>query len=443
MIGLVLGLTVALAGTQDAFPMTLDQALSIAENDAFAIRLAQSDIAEAKANNMVAEAALGPSATLSGTSFWSESHSSGSFAQNGQNTSNSINLTVRQIVDLSRVNSLRADAAEINIKVTEYAKLAALNDLRGQVKSKFFSAIQAKELMQIRIASVTAAKERLAKAQVRFDNKAIPKFDVLRLQADLKKAEQDLVQATGNYRIAKEDLNNLLARPVETDFEPVDDTAPVGDLRNISTYVRGSLANRPELLRAQSAIDALAKLREAEQRVALPTLTLQAGHTQTIDPGFGQPDRQTSASATLSVPIVTGGAVRANTQRAREQEERAKILLQQAQLGVAFEVRVAVTQFETALAAYAAATETRKLAEEALRLAQLRYDEEIGILLDVITSQADLTAAQSAEVSAGYQLRAAYAAIQRAVGVDDLENLPDAPPAATGEKQDGAQEDNR
>jgi outer membrane protein TolC len=227
----------------------------------------------------------------------------------------------------------------------------------------------------------------------------------------------------------------LLARAVETDFEPVALPEIDPNLEDPMAYVRGSLLNRPEVKQAETSIEALTKNREAEQRAALPTLTLQAGHTEIIDPGFGQPDRTTSASATVSVPIVTGGAIRANTQKARELEERGKILLQQLQLAVAFEVRSAITQFETAVASYETAAQNRVLAEESLRLAQLRYDEQVGILLDVTIGQADLTAAQSAEVVAAYQLRAAYAALQKAVGIDDLKNLPEPTPAV--EKEEG------
>lgn len=439
MIGLYLAVMVA-AQTQVAPPLTLEEALQIAEQSAFSVRIAESDIAEARANERIAEAALGPNADLTGVTNWSDTRTSGGFGQNGSNSSSTISLVVRQIIDISRVNSLRADAAEINVKVTQFAREAALNDLRGQVKSKFLAALQAEELVTIRENTVKSAEERLAKAVIRFEADAIPRFDVLRLESDLKKAEQDLIQARGNFKTAKQDLNNLLARPIDTDFDPVGIPGFVRELRDANVYVRGSLMNRPELLRAQAAIDALTKNREAEQRAALPTLTLQAGHSQTIDPGFGQPDRSTSASATVSVPIVTGGAIRANTQRAREQEERGKILLQQLQLAVAFEVRTALTQYETALASYETAVQNRVLTEESLRLAQLRYDEQVGILLDVTVAQADLTSAQSAEVVAAYQLRAAYAALQRAVGIDNIQELPE-PIVVPDEGTEGKTED--
>jgi outer membrane protein len=420
---------------QDAPTLTLEEALAIAEQSAFAVRLAESDISAARSNEQVVRAALGPGATLSGQTQWSESRNSSGFGQNGANTTSTINLAVQQIIDISRVRTLQAESAKLNVKVSEYGKLVTLNELRGQVKAKYLTVLQARELVTIQEGAVASAEGRLAKAQIRFEAKDIPKFDVLRLESDLKKAQQDLIQAKGNYRLAKQDLNNLLARAVETDFEPVALPEIDPNLEDPMAYVRGSLLNRPEVKQAETSIEALTKNREAEQRAALPTLTLQAGHTEIIDPGFGQPDRTTSASATVSVPIVTGGAIRANTQKARELEERGKILLQQLQLAVAFEVRSAITQFETAVASYETAAQNRVLAEESLRLAQLRYDEQVGILLDVTIGQADLTAAQSAEVVAAYQLRAAYAALQKAVGIDDLKNLPEPTPAV--EKEEG------
>jgi outer membrane protein len=87
---------------------------------------------------------------------------------------------------------------------------------------------------------------------------------------------------------------------------------------------------------------------------------------------------------------------------------------------VSLEVRSAYTKLVTAREAYDVAVSGRDLAKEALRLAQLRYDEGAGILLDVTTAQADLTRAQVAAVNARYQYLAAVAALQKAIGQDDL-----------------------
>lgn len=420
----------AVALSQDVPQLTLADALAQAQASAFTVRVADSNIREAGAQETIAKAALGPSATLNGTSQYSETHTSGGFGQNGSNFSTSVNLTVRQLIDISRTASLRVDAAEYNTESLRAARDAELNTVRGLVKQKFFAALQAKELVGVREAAVKSTQERLEKIKIRFNEQVVAKFDVLRVEGELKKAEQDLIQAKGNYEFAKQDLNNLLARPIDTEFEPVGSPTFETELRDPLVYVRGSLNERPELRQANLSIQALEKLREVEQRAGLPTLNVQAGYGQNIDPSFGQPDRQTTASATLSIPIVTSGAIKANTQRARENEERAKILLEQLQLAVTFEVRVALTQWATAKATYDTAVQNRIFAEEAYRLAVLRYDEQVGILLDVTVAQSELTAARANEVVAAYQLRTAYAALQKAVGTDDLQNLTYPEPAA-------------
>jgi hypothetical protein len=51
-----------------------------------------------------------------------------------------------------------------------------------------------------------------------------------------------------------------------------------------------------------------------------------------------------------------------------------------------------------------------------------------------------LTSAQSAVVIAGYQRKAAYAALQKAVGVDDLSSLPiEATPIVPAKEEGGKQ----
>lgn len=450
MIAVYLALTAALhqvaaptvpASQPNDGVLTLEEALAIAEQRAFSLRLAETDIRSADAEADVANAQLLPGISINATTQYADSRTPGGFGQNGSSTSTSIRLAVQQIIDISRVYTLRADAAEINADATRAGARATMNSLKGDVKVAFFGALQAKDLVTVRQQAVDSTQARLDQAQIRFNEGAIPQFDVLRVESELRLAQQNLIQAQGEYALAKQRLNNLLARPIETEFEPVASPDFVDDLRDPGVYVAASLQDRPELDQAELVIKSLHKLTEAAKREALPSLTLNAGYGRTIDPGFGQPEQSTTASATISIPIVTGGAIRANTERARQAEERAQILLEQLQLTVAFEVRTAITQWQTAYASYQTAVQNREVAEEAFRIAQLRYNEGAGILLEVSTAQADLTAARAQEVIAAFQLRSAYANLQRAVGNENLEALPTAP-APEPESPAKASEDN-
>ncbi len=75
MTGILL-MFAALVSRQEVPQLTLEEALARAETAAFTVRVADSNIREADAQIKLAKAALGPSASLSGTTQWSDTRTS-------------------------------------------------------------------------------------------------------------------------------------------------------------------------------------------------------------------------------------------------------------------------------------------------------------------------------------------------------------------------------
>lgn len=414
-----LGLTLALQ-SQDGKVLTLDEALKIAEAKAFSLRIQESQVEVAKAQEKVSKAQLNPGAQVSSTLSWFNARTSGGFGANGSQTNTNVALSVSQIIDISGVYRNRIRSAEFARKAQEFGVAVEENSIRGLVKAQYFGAVQTKQLIQVQTALLESANERLAKARIREQEGDIPRFDVLRLEVDVKKAEQARTDAEGEYLFAKQQLNNLLGRPIETDFEvEVAADLPPLDIA-VEKLVKAALQRRPEIGQSEMGILSLEQARKADEKAGRPTLTAGASHVRNLDPGFGQSNEQTQAQLTISVPIVVSGVVQANARSAKEREEQAKIRFEQLQLGIALEVQGALLNLATALDTLETARKTEELAAEALRLAQLRYDEGVGILLDVTTSQNDLTSAQANVAISQFRVRSAYADLQRAVGSDDL-----------------------
>lgn len=423
---------------QNSPVLTLDEALKIAETQAFDLRVAKSQAESAKAQVKVTEADLYPSAKFSATTTYADSKTTSGFGQNGSYTNTNLSLTASKIIDISGIYRNQILAARYS-KLAQDANVAVTkNTLRGDVKAAFFAVVQSKEQVDVAEAAKTASEARLSKARIQEQEGSIPRFDVLRLEVDLKKAEQDLSDAKGNYVLAKQQLNNTIGRPIETEFEVEAQPVIVAKPDEAAAYVATALKDRPEIQKAQLGIKALEESRKATEKAAAPSLSVGASYGRNVDPGFGQPNETTSASITFSLPITVPGVVSANSKTAQESENQAKIQYEQLQLGVALQVQQALTSLNTALEAYDTALKNEELATEALRLAQLRYDEKVGILLDVTTSQTDLTQAQSNVAAAAYRVRSAYAALQQAVGTDDLTHLdtPGAPADKTAEEKD-------
>jgi outer membrane protein TolC len=104
--------------------------------------------------------------------------------------------------------------------------------------------------------------------------------------------------------------------------------------------------------------------------------------------------------------------------------EQAQIQLDQLKLAAALEVRQALSRLASANEALLTALKTEELAREGLRLAQLRYDESVGILVDVTTAQAQLTSASLSASIARFSALTALAELNRALGADTLETRP-------------------
>lgn len=420
---LALASLLALAGlavANDAV-LTLDQALEVARKSALPLRLAERDVDEARFNRKLAVARFAPLANLSAAHSYSNFEAGpGGFGASGNVSNTALTLSAQQPIDISGRDRDRLRAANFGLQAAETGLETAWNQVKGDVRAQYFVALQAQEIVGIQVDALKANEARLANARKAFEAGSIPRFEVIRLETLVKASEQELVQARGTFRLAKQVLNNVLGRLIETDFEIQAPSDPAALQATPMQLVALGLRTRPDLKALRLSVLGLEANAKAEAKAADPSLTVSALYLRNLDPGFGQSRAQSSAQLELSWPIVTGGAVKAAAGAARNRADRVEIQLEQAQLGVALAVLNAVTQYETALESKAAADQNVVLATEALRLAQLRYDEGAGILLDVTTAQADLTAASNRAAAARFQVRLAFAQLQLAVGQDDL-----------------------
>ncbi|MES1227983.1 MAG: TolC family protein, partial [Armatimonadota bacterium] len=222
----------------------------------------------------------------------------------------------------------------------------------------------------------------------------------------------------------RQDLNNTMGLPIETVFDPVPvDILPVPS-DGADSLVSTAMVNRPELEQSKLLVAALEMTAQVATQDMKPALNITAQHVQYFDSPAGTQQKLDQFGAKLSGPLYDSGVGRNKVQAARRDVEQAKIQQEQIALAVALSVRNAVTNAFTALTNRDLAQKNVDLAKETVRIAQLRYDEGAGILLDVIVVQADYTSAQANLVNANYRYLQAFAQLQRAVGSDDLRARP-------------------
>lgn len=414
--------SVAVKAVQEG-PLTLAEALKIAEQNAFGVKIADTSVEKARQRAKEAKGSLGPQVSLGATYTRFDKALTSDFNGNTIVTrpidSKAAQLNFSMPLDIVGVTGKAVKAADLSIRVAEANRDATLNDLHQNVKRAFFSALQANESVKVASEAYDLAKERLENVQKEFNAGERARVDVVRLETALAQADSERIIARNAAEIAKNALNNVLGRPIQTPIElaPQPLWKPTAmtddDLFNLATE------NRPDLKALRMQREVLAYVRMSEERGGLPSLNLSAVHSRTFGQGgFGSGASTTSGTVALSVPIWDSGITRARVKQARQDEMAAQVQLDQATLGVSLEVRQAMVNLRNADARVTVAEHQLTLAEENYRLTTIKFTAGEGIPLEVADASNQLTQAKTQLVNARYDYLRAIADLERAVGSD-------------------------
>ncbi|GBC99876.1 Outer membrane protein TolC [bacterium HR17] len=271
--------------------------------------------------------------------------------------------------------------------------------------------------------SVERVQAVLKVAQARFEAGTAPKFDVLRAEAELATAQEQLLSAQNAVALAKAALNQLLGRPTDApvELEPLPEPlmAEPTALRS-EPFLRQALANRPELRSAEWQIKA------AQERVNFAKADknllafLTGNYQRQTATGFSR-DYAWGINLIVQLPIFDSGRRESVLQEQEALLRQASAQREQLERQIALEVEEAVRNYQIALQRLNTARAALKSAEEAYRLAQVRYEAGAGTQVEVLDAQVALTSARANEVRALYDAHKAFAQLVYATGLSDAE----------------------
>jgi outer membrane protein len=417
-------------GVLQAEELTLERAIEIARKNAFSVLTAQAELRRAEGSRREAFAGGLPRLTLEGsyTRFTDENRVQ--FDPSRPPVTfrpierASIQLRLAQTVDVWGVVRLATEAASAQKEAQSALVLAAMNDAELSAKIAFFRLLEAGELERVAEEAVQNARLRLEIARKRVSAEVAPQFEIIRAEAELSSAEQELLRARNGVALAQSALNNTLARPVDIPVKAVPVEALPRVTLSLEDLTRIALTRRPELSALEQNVEIQRRVVRARERSLLPIIELSAQVVR--DPfarGFGSEKDVISGTAFISVPLFEGGRVRAQVAQAREEEQKARLRLEEARLGVALEVRQAYLDLQTAWQVMESSQKNVAQAEEAHRIALIRYEAGLSTPVEVSDASLLLTRARTALATARYAYREAYARLERAVG-GSLESSP-------------------
>lgn len=424
MTHLIHGLAAVIAASQSQ-PMTLDEAIKVAEANAFALKISRLSVEKANAKYHEAQGSKGPKVTLDSTYTRFDKELTTQFGTSTIVTraidSSQSKLSLALPIDIGGTIGHAISAAFWMAQAAEDQYGADRSQLRLDVRQAYFQALQAEEAVRVFEEAVSLSQARLKNVNARFTEGEVAKVDVLRVETQLRQAESDLVAGKNRLQLAQNLFNNVLGRAIETPvaLAPLQaNPIPEGDP---NSWTEVAKVNRKELQALRKQSNALNSATKASRSGMTPSLAVSFQHTHDWNAqGFSAVDDTTVGVLSLSIPLFDSNVTKSRVAAARKDEETMKLRIAQLELGVSLEVRQAATSWVNAQARLRLAEQQVATASENFRLAQLKFDAGEGINLEVVDAQNQLTAARVARLAALYDAQTAFAQLQKAVGADDL-----------------------
>jgi len=340
--------------------LTLEDAVKIALENNYAIRMARNDAQVSQTNVAIGNAGMLPKVTASFTDSNGIQHLSQTRADgtvNSVDNAHSSNISYGANLDWTIFDGFKMFARYDQLKALQQLgesqmKLKILDRI-GAVNTMYFDLVQQQLQLSALDTALVISKQRLTLAQNRYSIGKASKLEVLNAQVDLNADTSALLKQKELFAQTKTQLNQLLARDITTDFKVSEDIQvdPKLNLSELTALAQKQNPQLESLLISKKVAELQLKQTKANR---YPTVKVNTGYNFSeakSELGF---TTQSSArglnyglSATLN--LFDGNSQNRNEKIAKLTVENSKLALEEQQQALQTQLALAYQKYQTQL----------------------------------------------------------------------------------------------
>lgn len=310
----------------------------------------------------------------------------------------------------------RYQQSRANAKAAQQDSLATREQVILLVVSQYIGTLRA-------TADVQASQSRVNLAQALYDQAAdLQKegvgtgIDTLRANVQLQNEKQTLIEAQADEQRSLFGLSRLLNLDPRQQLE-LSDALSFFDMPQPETEpsIEEALARRPEWKSLESQIEAAEYSKKASSESRLPSVRFSGNWTELgTDPSSVIPTY--TYTGTVSVPLFTGGRIRAEIARANLEIQRARQQQEDLRNSIALDVKTALINLNSARNEVGVANLGVQLSQQEVEQARDRFKAGVANNIEVIQAQDSLARANDNQIAALYRFNQARADYARVIG---------------------------
>lgn len=292
-------------------------------------------------------------------------------------------------------------------------------DVILQTTQLFYATLLASKVVEIQEEALTTARAHLARVQVFEGEGQVSEFDLLRAQLEVAKMEPGLIKAQNDYELALEAFRKQIgaddATPEGEFILPEVPQLTLEEAQDIAMDERTEL----ELLNIATEIKHLTY--KAERNNFMPNVALSAGaslYSAADEYAIKKDDfgTQYSIGIGFSIPIFTGLSNSHKISYARHDLNLAQLQEDNTRELIRLQIKQNHHKLMHAVQNYEVQEQNIRLAQRNLELAQLRYENQMGIQLEVFDAQTMLSSIKMQYIAAIYEVIAAEREFTKSIG---------------------------
>jgi outer membrane protein len=279
--------------------------------------------------------------------------------------------------NLSRIRESSLNARSVEARITARAM-----QLRTEVATRFYAALQAEQTINVEEQLLESAREQFTMTQRRFEIGSARREDLLGAEAQVANQEQQLEQARSTAAKMRLQLLRELGGERVFDFSLVDETGEIFDPAGIDEehLIADALISSPRILERETALASRKHGASTARASRLPRITAEASfgrsiQAQEFEALFDMNPRNQALSFRIgaSLPLFSGFQTSYNIANAEAQVTNASEQLRAERLALDTEIRTALIDLGNAYRAVQYAERALALSQERLELTQERY----------------------------------------------------------------------
>jgi outer membrane protein TolC len=297
------------------------------------------------------------------------------------------------------------------------------------VTSAYYAAVLSDRLLSIAEATLDQSERTLRDVRLAREVGNLAEFDLLRAQVTRDNQRPVVIQRRTDRDLAHLRLRQLLDLPLDTPLTLTTDlgdtaTAPIPESAGVAAATDTSVEASAAVRQSEQLVRAAEGRRQVAAGQQLPSLKFSSAYARigfpnsAFDLGNTELVSDWNVALRLEVPLFTGGRIRGDKMVANADLAEARLQLESTREQVSLETRDALAQLEAARAQYDASAGVVEQATRAYDIAEVRYREGISTQTELSDARLLLQQAQANRAVAARDLQVAR------VRVELIEDLP-------------------